>query len=188
MLAMELIRIPKFSENMEEATIVEWLKAEGETVAAGELLLSVITDKADFEIESPASGTLLKIVAPEKSSVPIRYVVGLVGTPGEALPDVEGINREAREQFLREALKGKPAEGPPSVAGAAPGPEPVQPRGPETAGGRIAATPAAKRLARDRGIDLAEVARWARPAGPITQELIEEFVQRGHSPRSPGTP
>ncbi|MBI2192297.1 MAG: E3 binding domain-containing protein [Planctomycetes bacterium] len=207
---MYLIRIPKFSENMEEATIVEWLRKEGDVVTPGDVLLSVITDKADFEIEAEANGVLLRIVAAEKSSVPVNYVVGLIGTPGEALPDYERMNCEAREQFAALATgspapssgtagqkrpegAGVPASGEvgegggrgigpaasPPASGQPAAPMAVRAASPSPASGvRVMATPAARRVAKEQGVDLAAVQAWAKAAGPVTQEMVEAFVRQ----------
>ena len=171
---MELIKIPKFSENMDEATIVEWLKQEGDEVTEGDPLLNVITDKADFEIPAETSGTLLKIVASEKSSVPINYIVGLVGAGDEELPDYERMNEVARREFSAAAASGAPTGADASGLEGAP----LAPPRPRPAGGgkRVPATPAAKRLARKHKIELAEVRDFASANGPVTQEMVEGFL------------
>ncbi len=163
---MELIRIPKFSENMDEATIVEWMKAEGDAIEQGDHLLTVITDKADVEMEAETAGTLLKIVAEEKSSVPVSYVVGLIGSPDEELPDFEAMNKEARAQFAasNEGLD-KPAS---------PKEKPARPARKST---RVPATPKAKRLAKKNGIDLAAVLEAANAEGPVTEEMVQAYVE-----------
>jgi len=173
---MELVRIPKFSENMEEATIIEWLKNEGDPVEPGDLLLSVITDKADVEVEAESSGTLLRIIAAEKSSVPVSYVVGLVGAADEPVPDYEALNREVTEQFALEAASADEGEDEPPVGTpAAEEPEPA-PK-PAKKGGRVPASPAAKRLAKEHGVDLAQVQKWAGTTGPVSQEMVEAFLK-----------
>lgn len=80
--------MPKMGQSVEEAEIVQWLKREGDAVAAGQPLFTVQTDKAEIEYESPESGVLLKILVPEGIEVPVFTVVALIGTPGEALPDL----------------------------------------------------------------------------------------------------
>jgi pyruvate dehydrogenase E2 component (dihydrolipoamide acetyltransferase) len=176
-LAMEVLRIPKFSENMEEATVVEWLKGEGDPVQQGDLMLSVITDKADVEIEAETSGTLLKVIAPEKSSVPVGYVVGLIGSPGEPFPDYETMNREVTEQFaleLERRAREESEKAPDEPEAKAP-PRTLPPH--DGAAGRVAATPAAKRLSREHGIELAQVRDWAKAEGPVSQEMVEAFLR-----------
>jgi pyruvate dehydrogenase E2 component (dihydrolipoamide acetyltransferase) len=163
---MDLIRIPKFSENMDEATIVEWMKSEGDPIEQGDHLLTVITDKADVEIEAEAAGTLLKIVAEEKSSVPVSYIVGLIGSPSDELPDYESMNDEARAQFtvgtegLDSAAKPK-----------------KRPSKPAQRSARVAATPKAKRLAKKNSIDLAAVQEFAKADGPVTEDMVQAFIE-----------
>ena len=89
------VKIPKVDANMEEATIGRWLKAEGDVVKSKEPLVELITDKAAFELESPASGVLRKILAREKSVLPAQYVIALIGDG--ALPDVSEYNRRLVE-------------------------------------------------------------------------------------------
>jgi len=172
---MEIVRIPKFSENMEEATVVEWLKQEGEDVSPGDLLASVITDKADVELEAETSGTLLKIIAPEKSSVPVGYVVGLIGSSDEPLPDYEIMNREVTAQFAEE-LERRAREEESGEAADEVAPAPEKPEAKDGVG-RVAASPAAKRLAREHRIELSEVKEWAGADGPISQEMVEAFLR-----------
>ena len=82
------IVMPKFGQMTEESAIVEWLKKEGDTVAKGDILFTVETDKAVMEVESFEAGTLLKIVVPPRVSVPVQSTVGFLGKPGEAIPGV----------------------------------------------------------------------------------------------------
>ena len=85
---MHEITLPKAGNTMEDGTVVRWHKAEGEKVAAGEVLLDVETDKATVEVESPAEGTLLKIVAPEGQTVPVLGLLAVVGESGEDISEV----------------------------------------------------------------------------------------------------
>ncbi|MGD0922689.1 MAG: dihydrolipoamide acetyltransferase family protein [Terriglobia bacterium] len=82
------IVMPKLGQSEEEGTLVRWLKKEGEAVAKGDILFEIETDKALLEVESFHDGTLLKIVVPEGRTVPIQSIVGFVGEPGEAVPEV----------------------------------------------------------------------------------------------------
>jgi pyruvate dehydrogenase E2 component (dihydrolipoamide acetyltransferase) len=82
------IVMPKLGQSEEEGTLVRWLKKEGEAVVKGDILFEIETDKALLEVESFHNGTLLKIVVPEGRTVPIQSIVGFVGEPGEAVPEV----------------------------------------------------------------------------------------------------
>ena len=87
----EIFRMPKLGMDMEEGTIVKWLKAEGESVVKGEPLVEIETDKSTVEVESPAAGTVLKIWCPEGDSRDCGLPVAAIGQPGEEVPAlVEG--------------------------------------------------------------------------------------------------
>ncbi len=83
----DAVLLPKFGQTVEEATIVRWLKKEGDTVNKGEVLFEIETDKAVLEAESFFQGTLLKILLPDGGTAPVSSVVGWIGKPGEAIPD-----------------------------------------------------------------------------------------------------
>jgi pyruvate dehydrogenase E2 component (dihydrolipoamide acetyltransferase) len=80
---MTEIKLPQAGQSMEDGTIVRWMKKEGETVAKGEVLLEIETDKATVEVEAEQGGTLLKIVVGEGQTVPVLTVIGYLGQPGE---------------------------------------------------------------------------------------------------------
>ena len=82
------IIMPKFGQMTEERAIVEWRKKEGETIAKGDILFTVETDKSVMEVESFEEGTLLKIVVPAGVNVPVQSTVGFLGKPGEPVPAV----------------------------------------------------------------------------------------------------
>ena len=79
--------LPKLGMNQEEGEIVSWLVAEGDTVAEGQPIVEIETDKASVELEATASGVLAKIVHGEGDIVPINGVIAVILAPGEALPD-----------------------------------------------------------------------------------------------------
>jgi pyruvate/2-oxoglutarate dehydrogenase complex dihydrolipoamide acyltransferase (E2) component len=146
---MTKITIPQLDANLVDVTVTRWRKAIGDTVAAGETLAELTTDKAVYELEAPASGTLLAIYAAEKSVVPTGFIVGLIGAAGEDDPKAEAMNTD-----LMTAYRGPTAAPAPSHDRAA----------------RIRATPRARRLAQDKGIDLAKV------QAETGAEIIDEAV------------
>ena len=133
--------MPKLGLTMEEGTIIRWLKGEGEEVEKGEPLFEVQTDKVVMQVEAPASGTLGKILLPEGETVPVVQVIAYFLEPGEEAPEEWPI--------------------PVAIAEAA-SVEPVSEA-------KVLATPAAKRLARDKGIDLAQV-RGSGEGGMVTTD------------------
>jgi len=152
------IVFPKVGANVLDGAVGAWRRAEGERVEKGEPLVEIITSKATFEVEAPAGGVLRKILAPENSTAPVGYVLGILAEADEPLPDPEPTNASAMEEFRRHALQ---------VETAADEPDPSPPRK------AVRATPGARRLAREQGIDLADV-----QAAPDRSVLTEEDVRR----------
>lgn len=147
---------------MEEATIGRWMAAPGEAVAADQPIAELITDKVAYEYQSPAAGTILAILPAEKSVVPIGTILAVIGDPGEAVEELEALldeNRRlaaAREASLTAVLEAT------ATQSAAPAVKP---------GGAVRATPAARRLARERGVELSTLT-GSGPEGMITVEDI----------------
>lgn len=171
---MTRITVPFLDANIVDVTVVKWRKAVGEAVAAGEVAVEVSTDKAAFEIEAPASGTLLAVFAPEKSIVPIKYVLGLIGAAGEedasATADNAALMAAYRASLAAPAAMAATAAAPkPTPAGAASAPA-------ASASPALRATPKARRYAQSKGIDLAEVAR-ATGATMITEAIIVQYEE-----------
>jgi pyruvate/2-oxoglutarate dehydrogenase complex dihydrolipoamide acyltransferase (E2) component len=136
------IRVPQLDANTIDVTVTAWHKQPGEGVVAGETIAELTTDKAAFDLEAPASGTLLAILAAPRSVVPAGYVIGVIGDPGDADPDAAADNATLLAAY-RAATGASPAA---AAAAAA-----------EPAAGRVRATPKARRLAQQHGIDLARV-------------------------------
>jgi pyruvate dehydrogenase E2 component (dihydrolipoamide acetyltransferase) len=152
--------LPKFDANVLEATLGPWHKSEGDRVEKGDVLVDVVTDKANFELEAEVSGTLRRILAPEKSEVPLGYVVALIGEPGEPLIDVSTENERMMREYLASATMGTvPISGRKEI-----GTVPV----------RVRATPRARRLAHERGIDLAALAK-SLGVEIVTEEHVLKF-------------
>src|ERR1019366_8110441 len=80
------IIMPKFGQMTEESVIVEWRKQEGDTIAKGDVLFTIETDKSLMDVESFEEGTLLKILIKPGVIVPVQSIVGYLGQPGEAVP------------------------------------------------------------------------------------------------------
>jgi pyruvate dehydrogenase E2 component (dihydrolipoamide acetyltransferase) len=149
------VLLPQAGQSMEEGTIVRWLKNEGDTIQAKEILLEMETDKAVVEVEAGHDGTLRKILVPAGTTVPVRTRIALIGDAGAAIP--------------ADAV----ALPPKTVAAAAPkatAPAPVAPApvATQVASGPVKASPAARKIAGERGIDLASVGTGTGPNGRIT--------------------
>lgn len=168
---MTRITVPFLDANIVDVTVVKWRTAVGESVAAGEVAVEISTDKAAYEIEAPASGTLLAVFAPEKSIVPIKFVLGLIGDAGE-----EDLSATADNAALMAAYRASLAA--PAATAAAPKPASAGAAAAPAVGAAPAlrATPKARRYAQSKGIDLAEVAR-VTGASMITEAIIMQYEE-----------
>lgn len=108
------ITMPKLGQSEEVGTLVRWRKRVGDTVAKGDILFEIETDKAVLEVESFFEGTLLKILVQEGTTVPINTTVGFVGDPGEAIPETAAPTPEARKPEA--PLVSKEAPWPPALS------------------------------------------------------------------------
>lgn len=156
-----VVRLPKLGANLVEATVGVWRKREGDPVRAQEPLVEMITSKATFEIESPADGILMKVLAPEKSNIPIGYALGIIGAAQEDLPDVAAENERLLAEFRAQAASRADGKGPSERPGAV----------------KVRATPGARRLAREAGLDLSEI---PMPPGRdvLREEDVREFLRQ----------
>src|SRR5205809_3032015 len=140
---------------MESGTIVKWLKAEGDQVEKGEPLYELDTDKVTQEVEAEAAGVLLKIAVSE-GEVPVGTTIAFIGEQGESVPDVSGNGKVAAQPKEEPREEVEPKEEPKEKA-AEPVSAPAAPE-PRKEGERIKASPLARRIARERGIELSSVA------------------------------
>ena len=169
------VTLPRLGQGMESGVIVRWLKQEGDTVAKGEPLYELDTDKVTQEVEAEVEGVLQKIVVAE-GEVEVGATIAVIETDGAGAPAAEEApakGEEKAEEPAAEATEPAPAaEAPPSEPEA--GPETEAPPAAEAASGdgRIKASPLARRIARERGVDLAAVTGTG-PEGRILAEDVE---------------
>ena len=176
------IVMPQMGYDMREGTVVKWHKKEGEAVARGEVIADIETDKATVEFEAYTAGVLRKIVAQEGIAVPVGELIAVIAEPDEELPeDTRAPAHQAppREEAPRatqrrpQAVPAAPAEPAPPPPSAAPAP-PV---------GEVRASPIARRLAQERGIDLAQITGTG-PGGRIVEKDVLEYTP----PEAPPAP
>lgn len=132
------IRMPQFGVSMETGTVAQWLKAEGDTVKAGDVLASIETEKLTNDVVSEVGGVLLKIVAQEGEDIPVQGLMAYIGQPGEALPDGSGTTAPAAAESAPVTVESVPAAG-------------------QVSGGRVKASPLARKIAAKLGVDLSQV-------------------------------
>jgi pyruvate dehydrogenase E2 component (dihydrolipoyllysine-residue acetyltransferase) len=163
-MATEVI-LPRLGQGMESGTIVRWLKSEGDPVERGEPLFELDTDKVTQEVEAEASGVLLRIAVAE-GEVPVGRTVAFIGEAGEDVPDVSPPVEPSNS--VLQGLTGVPAAPEPSSA-------PTEQLGASEsarANGRVKASPLARRMARERGVDLRSI-RGTGPDGRIVADDVE---------------
>ena len=148
------VLMPQAGQSMEEGTIVRWLKNEGDQVQAKEILLEVETDKAVVEVEAGHEGTLRKILIPAGTTVPIRTRIALIEDAHAAIP------ADVVARSVTPVASAAPRAAAPVPVVAAP----VVPQ----ASGPMKASPAARKIAGERGIDLASIGTGSGPSGRIT--------------------
>jgi len=165
-VATEVI-LPRLGQGMETGTIVRWLKAEGDAVAKGDPLFELDTDKVTQEVEAEASGILLRIAIAE-GEVPVGKTVAFIGSEGEAVPEAIPEATPEPRDAAEEPPSDNLSQALPEVSDA---PEPARKQSAPT-NGRVKASPLARRLAREKGLDL-QALRGTGPEGRIVAEDVE---------------
>jgi pyruvate dehydrogenase E2 component (dihydrolipoamide acetyltransferase) len=165
---MAEIVMPRLSDSMEEGTILTWMKQVGDEVAVGDELVEIETDKANMAYESDVAGTLTEILAQEGETLAIGERIAVVGDAGEA-PVEKKDDEGPAAQSAGPVAAGDPPLPPVAKASSATGP-PTAP--PADDGGRVKASPLARRIARDKGVDLASL-QGSGPGGRIVKADVE---------------
>ena len=151
---MPEIVMPRLSDSMEEGTILQWLKSVGDDVALGDELVEIETDKANMAYESDVAGTLTEIVAEEGETLPIGATIARIGEDGE-------VPKEEKKQKAAEAAAPAAVEAPPT------------PAPPSSTDGRPKASPVARRIAKEKGLDLSQL-HGSGPGGRIVKADVEK--------------
>ncbi|MGD2069546.1 MAG: pyruvate dehydrogenase complex dihydrolipoamide acetyltransferase [Gemmatimonadota bacterium] len=174
------VHMEALSPTMEEGQVVKWLKDEGDEVTNGDVLAEIETDKATMELTARGAGILRKVVVGEGGTAPVGTVIAVIGEEDEDI-----------SELLRDATAGDAGDEEPEAAGPARKDEEAEEEEEESGrdttpaaaeageeGGRIKASPLARRLAEEAGIDLAAV-RGSGPAGRIVKRDVEEAKEKG---------
>src|SRR6188472_4292670 len=177
------VAMPRLSDSMEEGTILKWLKSDGDDVKKGEELVEIETDKANMTYEADQDGTL-SIVAQEGATLPVGETIARIGEGGGGRPqeEAEEAAEPAEEEEPAEA-EGEPEEEEPAAEAEAeverePAPAAEAPDRDGGADGRVKASPVARRMAREMGLELAGV-QGTGPGGRIVKADIEAAARGG---------
>jgi len=155
-----LVRLKKMTWTMEEGLITKWLRHEGDAVSEGEAICEIETEKTTDEIQAPTSGVLLKIVRKEGKAVPVNAVIAAIGSPGDDISSIPELSAA------------------PTLAPTPPTEEL------ELSLERIRISPSARRLARERGIDIGKI----KGTGPGRRIVAEDVLKAAEKPETPAPP
>ena len=198
-----LVIMPKLEMAQETATVVEWLKQEGEHVEKGEPLLMVETDKVTLEIESPASGILAGVRVEPQQVVPVTEVIAYILQPGEELDELASQRVSESATPVAQRLAASAGVDPSTVQGTGPRGRVTKsdvelvlsraagtalaapPAAAELPSGKVRATPAARRVARERGVDLSAVT-GSGPRGRVQATDVLALALTPSTPLRPG--
>ncbi|MCP4644898.1 MAG: 2-oxo acid dehydrogenase subunit E2 [bacterium] len=177
---MQEIKLPQLGQSVEEATIVTWLKQEGDAVKTGDPLFTVQTDKAEIECESSGTGVLRKVLVEPDIEVAVMTVVALVGDADEPLPDLDQYKVDSAPAPAPTAAA-EPAPAPAQPAAPAPVAAPAPPVAPPVAQGPASAiSPRARRRAAELGVDPAQATGTG--AGGRVMEADVEALAKHYAP------
>ena len=170
------ILMPLLSPSMTEGTLVKWLKKEGDAVKSGDVLAEVETDKATMDLEAFDSGILRKVLITEGTKVPVQTRIGIIGTKDEKIdesaPAAPAAAPAAKKEEAKPSAAPAPASSPAATAAAAPA---------APAGGRVKASPLAKKIAADKGVNLGYLS-GSGPGGRIVKADVLNAPANGAAP------
>jgi pyruvate dehydrogenase E2 component (dihydrolipoamide acetyltransferase) len=181
----EQIILPRQGQSVETCLILKWKKQEGAEVKAGEVLVEVETDKAAFEVESTAAGTLLKILHQEGEDVPVLSALAIVGQPGE---DISSMTATAETASSGEPAAATIPTGPAEAEAAAPRPVEETLSAQTPPGRKVAISPRARRAAEKTGLNPEQILaslpehHGSGPRGRILEQDVHQAVKRVGAP------
>ena len=186
----EIVRMPKLSDTMTEGVVATWLKQVGDEVESGEILAEIETDKATMEFESFFDGVLLHIGVEQGSTAPVDSLLCILGEKGE---DISAVLKEAESAAVVEEAS-TPAPAPVATPAPAPAPAPVAVAAPApvaptavtpapapltpASNGRLKASPLARKLAEERGLNVAHIP-GSGDSGRVVKRDVEAFQAGG---------
>jgi len=185
------VPMPRLSDTMEEGTVARWVKREGDHVVAGDVIAEIDTDKATMELTAYEDGVLLKILVGEGESAELGTPIALIGAEGEEVPETGAGGNGPSQTAPRDDEPDEPGEPEPD------GDEPTRPEEPEPpaqeadagVGDGVRASPIARRIAAESGLDLRELAgKGSGPDGRIVKVDVERALEQGGAGRAASKP
>ncbi len=178
-----IVKMPKLGLTMTEGVIVKWFKKEGERVEKGEPLLEIQTDKVNLEEESPADGIVRKLLYEEGKTVPILTPIAIIGEADEPLPEIERAAAPTPQEQTDETEDYIKASREESDVEKTEKPDEVSDNPSIGKYGKIKATPAAKRIAREYNVDLYQITGTG-PNSRIQAADVERYIQYTQTPKA----
>ncbi len=167
-----IITMPKLGLTMKTGTVTHWNAAVGDPVVEGEVVVEVMTEKITYQLESPATGVLLKVLVYEDEEVPVGTLIGVVGQSGEDVSTL--LTRDFAAEAAASISGVAPA--PADAAAGAGAPAAASPAGQPSPASRVAATPAARKLAAEVGVDITHLSGTG-PGGRVTIEDVTRAAE-----------
>ncbi len=175
----EVVNMPRLSDTMEEGTVAKWHKKVGDQVSEGDLLAEIETDKATMDFEAFQEGVLLHIGVEEGNTAPVDSILAILGEEGEDISNLlegkQGASKEEKEEPESEEEKDTGSSKQQEEASSEEDEKPSQETGERESDQRLKASPLAKKMAEDRGIDLHQV-KGTGDGGRIVKEDIENYT------------
>ena len=186
------VHMEALSPTMEEGQVVRWLKSEGDDVAQGDILAEIETDKATMELVARGEGILRKIITGEGAAVPVGEVIAVIAAADEDIEDLiagAGGAATATAEPSASTEEGESSDPTPASTDSDASHVPAGSTNgqPSPQGGRVKASPVAKRLAEEHGIDLSAVA-GSGPGGRVIKRDVEEAAKAGVPEAAPAVP
>lgn len=185
------VPMPRLSDTMEQGTVARWVKQEGDRVVAGDVIAEIDTDKATMELTAYEDGVLLKILVGEGESAELGTPIALIGAEGEEVQETAAGPNGPSQTAPRDDEPDEPGEPEPD------GDEPTRPEAPEPpaqeadagVGDGVRASPIARRIAAESGLDLRELAgKGSGPDGRIVKVDVERALEQGGAGRAASKP
>jgi pyruvate dehydrogenase E2 component (dihydrolipoamide acetyltransferase) len=178
----DVVEMPKLGFDMAEGTLVRWVKSEGDAVSKGDVLAEIETDKATVEVESSHSGVVAKHLVPEGEIVPVGTPIAVIGAEGEEIDlDQLGLSGGSAEAAAEEPDKAAAPEAEKPEKAEKPA---AEPEGDGKYPGGVKASPVARRMAEEQGLDLAAI-QGSGPGGRIIKQDIEAYLSKpGREPEA----
>jgi len=178
------VMMPKGSDTMTEGKVLKWLKKEGDAISTGDAVVEIETDKVNMEVEAMGSGVLRKVLVAPNKVVPVGELLAVIGKADEdisALVKTDGAGAagvRSQESGVRSNAPASPA---PQVASLAPSLQPPAPSTTPAVGGRVLASPLAKRMAKEMGLEIAEIPGTG-PNGRVIRQDVERRAAMAPAP------